>query len=90
MFRDLYDKHWPLFYGFENLSFASFCVYSMLIWKHSALPELLAVPRENILPVSEKAQKMSKTLMSRDARKPVFGVSDQVRHKTACAVSEAG
>ena len=28
--------------------------------------------------------------MSRDARKPVFGVSDQVRHKSACAVTEAG
>ena len=28
--------------------------------------------------------------MSRDARKPVFGVSDQVRHKPACTVSEAG
>ena len=28
--------------------------------------------------------------MSRDARKPVFGVSDQVRHKPVCAVSENG
>ena len=28
------------------------------------------------------------TLMSRDARKPVFGVSDQVRHKPACTSSE--
>ena len=28
--------------------------------------------------------------MSRDARKPVFGVSDQVRHKPLCAVSEYG
>ena len=28
--------------------------------------------------------------MSRDARKPVFGVSDQVRHKPVCAVSEYG
>ena len=27
---------------------------------------------------------------SRDARKPVFGVSDQVRHKPACTISEAG
>ena len=26
--------------------------------------------------------------MSRDARKPVFGVSDQVRHKPACTSSE--
>ena len=39
MFRGLHDKHWPLFYGFENVSFAPFCVYSMLIWKHSTLPE---------------------------------------------------
>ena len=28
--------------------------------------------------------------MSRDARKPVFGISDQVRHKPGCTVSEAG
>ena len=28
--------------------------------------------------------------MSRDARKPVFGVSDQVRHKPVYAVSENG
>ena len=27
--------------------------------------------------------------MSRDARKPVFGVSDQVQHKPACTVTEA-
>ena len=27
---------------------------------------------------------------SRDARKPVFGVSDQVRHKPGCTVTEAG
>ena len=26
--------------------------------------------------------------LSRDARKPVFGVSDQVRHKPACTSSE--
>ena len=26
--------------------------------------------------------------MSRDARKPVFGVSDQVQHKPACTSSE--
>ena len=29
-----------------------------------------------------------KNKMSRDARKPVFGVSDQVRHKPACTSSE--
>ena len=28
--------------------------------------------------------------MSRDARKPVFGISDQVRHKPGCTSSEAG
>ena len=28
--------------------------------------------------------------LSRDARKPVFGISDQVRHKPVCAVSENG
>ena len=28
--------------------------------------------------------------LSRNARKPVFGVSDQVRHKPACTVTEAG
>ena len=28
--------------------------------------------------------------MSRDARKPVFGVSNQVRHKPACAVTDKG
>ena len=28
--------------------------------------------------------------LSRDARKPVFGVSDQVRHKLTCIVTEAG
>ena len=28
--------------------------------------------------------------MSSDARKPVFGVSDQVRHKPTCTVSEKG
>ena len=28
--------------------------------------------------------------MSRDARNPIFGVSDQVRHKPACTVTEAG
>ena len=32
--------------------------------------------------------KYTKDHMSRDARKPVFGVSDQVRHKPACTVSE--
>ena len=26
--------------------------------------------------------------MSRDVRKPVFGVSDQVRHKPGCAATE--
>ena len=26
--------------------------------------------------------------LSRDARKPVFGVSDQVRHKADCAATE--
>ena len=26
--------------------------------------------------------------MSRDVRKPVFGVSDQVRHKPGCAITE--
>ena len=28
--------------------------------------------------------------MSLDVRKPVFGVSDQVRHKPGCAVTEDG
>ena len=28
--------------------------------------------------------------MSRNAKKPVFGVSDQVRHKPACTVIEPG
>ena len=28
--------------------------------------------------------------LSRDVRKPVFGVSDQVRHKPTCTVTEAG
>ena len=28
--------------------------------------------------------------LSRDARKPVFGVSEQVRHELACTVTEAG
>ena len=28
--------------------------------------------------------------LSRDARKPVFGISDQVRHKPGCTVLEAG
>ena len=28
--------------------------------------------------------------VSRDARKPVFGVSNQVRNKPACTVTEAG
>ena len=28
--------------------------------------------------------------LSRDARKPVFGASDQVRHKPVCAVSKYG
>ena len=28
--------------------------------------------------------------MSRDVRKPVFGVSDQVRHKPACTATEDG
>ena len=28
--------------------------------------------------------------MSRDARNPVFGSSDQLRHKPACTVAEAG
>ena len=28
--------------------------------------------------------------MSCDARKPVFGVSDQVQHKSACAATECG
>ena len=27
-------------------------------------------------------------IMSRDVKKPVFGVSDQVRHKPACTSSE--
>ena len=31
-----------------------------------------------------------KYYMSRDARKPVFGVSDQVRHKPACTVTKTG
>ena len=29
-------------------------------------------------------------IMSRVVRKPVFGVSDQVRHKPGCAVTEDG
>ena len=28
--------------------------------------------------------------MSRDVRKPVFGVSDQVRHKPGCTATEYG
>ena len=28
--------------------------------------------------------------MSRDARNPVFGVSDQVNHKSACIIPEKG
>ena len=28
--------------------------------------------------------------LSRDARKPVFGISDQVWHKPTCTVAEAG
>ena len=32
--------------------------------------------------------KIIKKYLSRDARKPVFGVSDQVRHKPACTSSE--
>ena len=28
--------------------------------------------------------------MSRDVRKPVFGVSDQVRHKPGCKVTDDG
>ena len=33
---------------------------------------------------------ISKDQMNRDARKPVFGVSDQVRHKPVCAAAEDG
>ena len=29
-------------------------------------------------------------LMSRNVRKPIFRVSDQVQHKLACTVTEAG
>ena len=28
--------------------------------------------------------------MSHDARKPIFGVSDQVRHRSTCTVLETG
>ena len=28
--------------------------------------------------------------MSRDVRKPVFGISDQVRHKPGCTATEDG
>ena len=37
--------------------------------------------------VNEKCRGI-KDHLSRDARKPVFGVSDQVRHKPACTSSE--
>ena len=30
------------------------------------------------------------TKISGDVRKPVFGVSDQVRHKPGCTVTEGG
>ena len=28
--------------------------------------------------------------LSRDVRKPVFGISDQVRHKSGCTATENG
>ena len=35
----------------------------------------------------ERITKSNNTQISRDARKPVFGVSDQVRHKPALTVT---
>ena len=40
------------------------------------------VRSEFVIPPTQK--------LSRDARKPVFGVSDQVRHKPTCTISEKG
>ena len=47
----------------------------------------------NCVLVSLKVNCLSKLMfshISRDARKPVFGVSDQERHKSACAATEDG
>ena len=38
----------------------------------------------------DSSSKSMESILSRDARKPVFGISDQVRHKPGCTSSEAG
>ena len=72
------------------------CENNILARKHLAAPPLppsksngrfLTQSGDDIV---ERDTKIVQYLMSRDARKPVFGVSEQVRHTPACTVTEAG
>ena len=63
-------------------------VISNLIWvnlptQHDALQTINDHHHKTVDKLGTKLRKMS-----RDARKPVFGVSDQVQHKPACTSSE--
>ena len=55
-------------------------------------PVIKLVDRETLLKEREEKLRVSICLyyLSRDVRKPVFGVSDHVRHKPGCAASENG
>ena len=53
------------------------------------LEELEAIPRE-VMEFPEIREEVGTQVMSRNARKPVFGCSDQAGHKPACTVTEAG
>ena len=43
----------------------------------------------NNSPSAQTGFTCSSLILSRDARKPVFGISDQVRHKSTYTVTEA-
>ena len=64
------------------------CLYFETFW----LSELSLFDNNHILIISiqYRSARIKQNDLSRDERKPVFRVSDQVRHKSACKVTEAG
>ena len=59
-----------------------------------SITELLDKESVDILPYIEWEKRIGEETevsnMTRDARKPVFGVSHQVQHKPGCAITEYG
>ena len=73
------------FFGGKNpLSYVLLIVCFVLAWIETWFLDF------KVVPVERKARRSGEYNMSLVVRKPVFGVSDQVRHKPGCTATKDG